>query len=95
MDDKSIFEAIEEISRNIKLINDRVETLDKKVSSMQMTLENDISKSIRIIAEGHTILERKLDESLTVNQEKELLLIRVTHLENEVRILRERIEGIA
>ncbi len=90
-----ILNAIEVLSKEVKAINSKLESLDRKVTSTQLTVENEISRNIQIIAEGHTILERKLDESLTVNQEKELLLIRVNHLENEVRILKERIEGIA
>lgn len=72
-----------------------VKTIKAEVRSINLTLENEIARNIGVIAEGHTILERKLDESLKVNQEKELLLIRVNHLENEVRKLKEQINGIA
>ena len=72
----------------------KISAIDSKVSSIQLTIENEIRNNIQIIAEGHTILERKLDESLKVNQEKELLLIRVNRLETEVRELKERIEKI-
>lgn len=79
-DTKKILEAIEELKNEVK--------------SVQLTLENETNHNIRIIAEGHMILERKLDESLKVNQERELLLLRVNSLENEVRKLKERIEKI-
>lgn len=38
---------------------------------MQITVENDIRNSIKIIAEGHIILERKLDEVLRENRNSE------------------------
>lgn len=60
-----------------------------------MTLENETNRNIKIIAEGHLDLSRKLDEALKVDTEKEMLLIRVNRLENEVRRLKERISEIA
>lgn len=77
-----------------KKILEPIEELKNEVKSVQLTLENETNHNIRIIAEGHMILERKLDESLKVNQERELLLLRVNSLENEVRKLKERIEKI-
>lgn len=62
---------------------------------IQMTLENETNKNIRLIAEGHFNLDRKLDDALKVKSEKELLLIRVTILENEVRRLKTKIEKIS
>lgn len=60
-----------------------------------MTLENETNRNIKIIAEGHLDLSRKLDDALKVDTEKEMLLIRVNRLENEVRRLKERISEIA
>jgi hypothetical protein len=60
-----------------------------------LTLENETNRNIKIIAEGHLDLNRKLDDTLKVDTEKEMLLIRVNHLENEVRRLKERISEIA
>ena len=42
------------------------------------------------IAEAHLDLSRKLDEALKVENQKEMLLIRATSLENEVRRLKSR-----
>jgi hypothetical protein len=60
-----------------------------------LTLENETNRNIKIIAEGHLDLSRKLDDALKVDTEKEMLLIRVNRLENEVRRLKERISEIA
>lgn len=38
----------------------------------QFIIENDIQKNIKIIAEGHLDLNRKLDEALKVSQKQEL-----------------------
>ena len=58
-------------------------------------IENETNKNIQIIAEGHLNLSRKLDEALKIENEKEMLLLRVNRLENEIRRIKQRIEEIA
>ena len=65
-----------------------------QMKNIQLTLENEIRHNIMIIAEGHLDLSRKLDEAMRVNQEKEMLLVRVGTLETDVRNIKTRI-GIA
>ena len=79
----------------LKPIKDDIDTLEKKVTSIELTLENETNRNIQIIAEGHLDLVRKLDEALKVENEKEMLLLRVNHLENELRKVKERISQIA
>mgnify|MGYP007067138850 CR=1 FL=1 len=79
----------------LKPIKDDIDTLEKKVTSIELTLENETNHTIKIIAEGHLDLSRKLDEALKVENEKEMLLLRVNHLENELRKVKERISQIA
>ena len=69
--------------------------MDNKITDIQLTLENETNRNIKIIAEGHLDLSRKLDEALKVENEKEMLLIRVNRLENELRRLKDRIDAIA
>ena len=68
---------------------------NEAITDIQLTLENETNRNIKIIAEGHLDLSRKLDDALKVDTEKEMLLIRVNRLENEVRRLKERISEIA
>lgn len=70
-------------------------TFNEAITDIQLTLENETNRNIKIIAEGHLDLSRKLDDALKVDTEKEMLLIRVNRLENEVRRLKERISEIA
>lgn len=73
----------------------KLDVLEKKITDIQLTLENETNKNIQIIAEGHLDLSRKLDEVLKVDSEKEMLLLRVNRLENELRRVKERISEIA
>lgn len=79
----------------IKDLSEKVVSLDYNMRDMRLTLENETNRNIQLIAEGHRVLNRKLDEALKVEQEKEYALIRLNILENEVRRLKERIEQMA
>lgn len=69
------------MSDETKSIMEKLEKLDAKTTSIQLTLENETNRNIQIIAEGHLDLSRKLNDALKI--------------ENELRLGKERIEGIA
>ena len=57
----------------------------------QFYMENVLNKNISIIGEGHLDLSRKLDEAIKIDNEKELLQLRVTTLEYDVRQIKRAI----
>lgn len=65
--------------------------LQNQITDIKLTLENEVSKNINIIAEGHLELSRKLDEAVRVNNETELMKIRLNIVENDVRRLKVQI----
>lgn len=83
------------MGEDTKLILEELRSIKKDIKDIQMTLENETNRNIQIIAEGHMDLERKLDEALKVDHEKEMLMIRVNRMENEIRRIKARIEEIA
>lgn len=86
---------LDKVDSRLDKMDSRLDKVESKVTEVQMTLENETNKEIRIIAEGHLDLSRKLDEALKVENEKEMLLLRVTKLENELRRLKAKIEETA
>jgi hypothetical protein len=82
------------MTEEVKIILDRLDELDIKITDIQLTIENVINKNIQIIAEGHLDLNRKLDGALKSDNEKEMLLIRVNHIEDELRKVKKRVEFI-
>ncbi len=86
---------LDKMDSRLDKMDSRLDKMDSKVTEVQMTLENETNKNISIIAEGHLDLSRKLDNALKVENEKEMLLLRVTRLENELRRLKAKIEEIA
>lgn len=83
------------MTEEMKLILEKLTEMDRKITDIQLTLENETNRNIKIIAEGHLDLGRKLDDALKVENEKELLLLRVNRIENELRRLKDRIDVIA
>lgn len=83
------------MTEETKLILEKLTEMDRKITDIQLTLENETNRNIKIIAEGHLDLGRKLDDALKVENEKELLMLRVNRIENELRRLKDRIDAIA
>ena len=54
-----------------------------------------LDKNIMRVAEGHLDLYRKLDDAQKIDNEKEMIAIRVNILETELRKVKERLEQIA
>lgn len=82
-------------SEKLDLILSEIQELKRRTTNIELTLENETNPNIKLIAEGHLDLNRKLSETLKVDNEKEMLLIRVNTLENELRKVKECIESIA
>lgn len=81
--------SVEPMRQDIEELRESFKETRQEIKAIQMILEQETNKKLQIIAEGHLDLNRKLDESLRVNQEKEMLLLRVANLEHEVRQLKE------
>ena len=65
------------------------------ISNIQLTLENVTNRNIKIIAEGHLDLSRKLNQAFEVRDKEELALIRLNVLEEDVRRIKIKLEQIA
>ena len=76
-------------------LDNRLMKLENGVTDIRLTLENEIGPNIRRVAEGHMDLSRKLDEALKVENEKEMLIIRVNTLENEMRRMKDKVNSFA
>ena len=86
---------VRELKERVQGVEGKARELEGHVQGIRLTLENETNKNINVIAEGHLNLSRKLDEALKVENEKEVLLIRINRLENGYRTLKEQVEAIA
>ena len=83
---------MQEMKTDMQGMKTDIQDLRGRVSDIEMTLENETNRNIRIIAEGHADLCRKLDEALKVENEKELLLVRTNIMENDIRKIKDKLE---
>lgn len=94
-----IAEIVKEMNKPIydrlDKMDSRLDKVEKKVTEVQVTLENETNKGIQIVGEGHLDLSRKLDEALTIENEKEMLKLRINRLESEVKKINAWLEEIA
>ena len=79
----------------LELLIKEVIEVKTKVNGIELHLENVTDKNIQTVAEGHLDLSRKLDDALKVENEKELLIIRVRILEEELQKVKECLNQIA
>jgi peptidoglycan hydrolase CwlO-like protein len=84
----SMNNEIASMNNEITDIKINVSSMNNEINSIKLTLENETNRNIKIIAEGHLDLSRKLDDALKVTSEREMFLIRLNRLENEMRIIR-------
>ena len=86
-------EKVSDLDEKVTCLDTRVSEMDerftKDIREIKITLESEVNRNIAVIAEGHLSLDRKLDEALKVNQEREMLLLRVNRLETELLRRRE------
>lgn len=73
-------------------IKTKITEIENEVKDIYLTLENETNHNIKLIAEGHLDLHRKLDNAMKFEKERELLLIRVNILESDLRKVKTRLE---
>ncbi len=88
---KPIENRLEKIEDRIEKIEDQIEKIENKVTNIELILENEIRVNIKRVAEGHLDLSRNLHEVMKRNNEIEMLAIKVSMLESEVRTLKQKI----
>ena len=86
-------EKVSDLDEKVTCLDTRVSEMDERfttdIREIKITLESEVNRNIAVIADGHLSLDRKLDEALKVNQEREMLLLRVNRLETELLKRRE------
>ena len=92
---QSVKDELQSVKDELQILKERVQKLEIRMTSLEVTLENVTNKNIILVAEGHLDLSRKLDEALRVENEKEIIAIRVNILENELKKMKEQLKVTA
>lgn len=87
-----ILSEMQGIKTDVQELKQRTASIETSVADMKLTLENEIRVNIQRVAEGHLDLSRNLHDALKIDNEKEMLAIRVSVLETELRRIKTRLE---
>lgn len=79
------------IEEDVSTLKIEMENLKERVTSVELTLENETNKNIRVVAEGHLDLVRNLQEALAVKSERDMIVLKVNVLENDMRIVKNKL----
>ena len=84
-------ERLDKLEQRFDELEERVCHLDNDIRDIRLILENEIRTNIQRVAEGHLDLSRNLHEVMKPNNEIEMLAVKVSMLETDVRELKRRI----
>ena len=73
-------------------LNQKIERVDEKVTKTNLTIENEISKKIDIIGEGHDFLKQRLDEALKMEKKRESMELELINLRMEIKKIKEHLD---
>ena len=90
-----LIQEITEVKRDVQETKSDVKGVKNKLSGLELHIENVTDRNIQTVAEGHLDLSRKLDDALKVENEKEMLIIKVRILEEELKKVKARLDEIA
>ncbi len=88
---KTDIQNVKDETKQISEMKTDIQKMKNETREISLTLENETNRNIKIIAEGHLDLSRKLDKALTVENEKEMALIRINMMESEIRRIKEKL----
>ena len=63
----------------------RIDTLEDKVTKVQLTLENETNKKINIIGEGHDFVKERLAEALQMEKKNERMELEILDMKIHMR----------
>lgn len=76
---------VSNLKDDVQVLQYGMEVANERIKTIEMTLENETNRNIRVIAEGHLNLDRKLDEALKSLQPNMMYQLKVNYLDSEVK----------
>ena len=75
-------------------LKEMMQTLDRKVTKVELTLENETNHSIQLLAENHINLVDKLNQAIKVQDKSILYEVQVSGLKMKIEQLEREIADI-
>ena len=86
-----IKENISEMREDIHDLQGRMDRQENEIRYIKTFQENNLERNIKIIAEGHMNLNRKLNEALKITEDDEMLHLRVNVLECDMGRVKDKL----
>lgn len=86
-------EETKELAADMKSVKEETKELRSRMSAIELNLENETNKNIRILAENHLSLMEKLDEAIKVSNRHFLYELKVSSLDRRVTEIERRIQS--
>ncbi len=67
-------------------------SLRAAVNRLELKMENELEKNIKLVMESHLDLSRKLDEAIEIKKQFQLGLVRIDILERDVKDIKEYVD---
>lgn len=97
--EKLILEKLDELGQRLKEVNERstrieerTTRIEERTTRIELTIENDLSRKIDIIGEGHDFLKQRLDEALQMEKKRERMELELVNLRMEIKKIKEHLD---
>ena len=90
---KEVREETKGLAADMKSVKEDTKDLRSRMSAIELNLENETNKNIRILAENHLSLMEKLDEAIKVSNRHFLYELKVSSLDRRVTEIERRIQS--
>lgn len=75
----------------LDLILSEMKNMRNDITDIKLTLENVTNKNIQILAEGHQIINRRLDDAIKAESNIEMTRIKLNIIEEEIKKLKKAV----
>ena len=90
---KEVREETRGLAADMKSVREDTKDLRSRMSAIELNLENETNKNIRILAENHLSLMEKLDEAIKVSNRHFLYELKVNSLDRRVTEIERRMQS--
>jgi len=87
-----VLSKLSDIAQEITELEQETRELKRRITSIELSIENEVRNNINIVAEGHSRLMDRLNEVSKTERDNMMYLIRFNMLETDVRKIKEKIK---
>ena len=93
-DSELLSEISDMLDEKLKPLEFNMQELNKRVTNLELTIENETNRNIQLLAENHITLIDKLNQSLKVADKTLMYEVQLTSLKSRIEYLEREIAEI-